>query len=267
MHITRAHGSQSAQRSDWAPLKGKSVAILPDNDQPGFRYADTVAHILTGLGCRVKIVHLAGLPEGGDIVDFIDARDSCDSDDLRRMIEEIVAATPQWQPAKASDGCETLQWQPFPVEVLPEPVGLFVAKGARAIGCDPSYIALPLLSGLASAIGNTRCIQLKRGWSEPAIVWTAIVGESGTLKTPAFKPAMKPIRDRQDRALKRYAEALASYESDVLRYEKELGEWKRKRKDAGDPPEKPQPPHAERCIVSDTTIEALAPLLLANPRG
>ncbi len=38
-------------------------------------------------------------------------------------------------------------------------------------------------------------------------------------------------------------------------------------KTADDPPEKPETPQAERCVVSDTTVEALAPLLLANPRG
>ena len=62
-------------------------------------------------------------------------------------------------------------WRPFPVEVLPEPVRSFVSAGAKAIGCDPSYIALTALVALASAIGNSRSIQLKRGWIEPAILW------------------------------------------------------------------------------------------------
>src|SRR3970282_2004204 len=31
--------------------------------------------------------------------------------------------------------------------------------------------------------------------------------------------------------------------------------------------EQPMSPEADRCVVSDTTVEALAPLLLANPRG
>jgi len=40
-------------------------------------------------------------------------------------------------------------FHPFPVEVLPVPIRSFVAKGAQAIGCGPSYIALPILSALA----------------------------------------------------------------------------------------------------------------------
>lgn len=160
---------------------------------------------------------------------------------------------------------------PFPVEALPEPVRSFVRDGAAAIGCDASYVALPMLSGLASAIGNTHRIELKRGWPEAAIAWTAIVGESGTMKTPAFKLAMKAIRKAQDRAWKEYEAALADWEAQNLRYDAELHGWKtqatKKDCDAGDPPEKPTPPIARRYIVSDTTIEALAPILLGNPRG
>ena len=155
---------------------------------------------------------------------------------------------------------------PFPVEVLPEPVRGFVANSSTAIGCDSSFVALPLLSALAAAIGNTRRIQLKRGWAEPCIVWTAIVGESGTLKTPAYKLVLQLLRDLQGKAMKEYAAAQQAYDTELLHYEKELAAWKRS-KSGGEPPAKPEPPHAERMVVSDITIEALAPILLNNPRG
>jgi hypothetical protein len=70
-------------------------------------------------------------------------------------------------------------WQPFPVAALPEPARGYADAASRAIGCDPSYVALPLLAALASAIGNRRTIRLKRGWTEPAVLWTVLVGESG----------------------------------------------------------------------------------------
>ncbi len=78
---------------------------------------------------------------------------------------------------------------------------------------------------------------------------------------------MRPVRDRQRKALERYAEALKLYEADLARWEKEMAAWKRAKEPVGDPPAKPEPPQAERSIVSDTTVEALAPILLANPRG
>ena len=189
--------------------------------------------------------------------------------DLRVKYEPVAGtksrSTASAAPKKAAPAVDP--FEPFPVEVLPEPVQSFVRDGAEAIGCAPSYVALPMLSGLASAIGNTRVIQLKPTWSEPAIIWTAIVGESGTMKTPAFKLVIRPIRERQGKALKRHAEEMAEYELEFARYEKALADWRRDKKTGGDPPERPQPPEAERFVVSDTTVEALAPLLLANPMG
>ena len=60
---------------------------------------------------------------------------------------------------------------------------------------------------------------------------------------------------------------MRDYEAELAHYEKALAEWKRDKNTTGEPPTKPEAPQAERCIVSDTTVEALAPLLLANPRG
>ncbi|MFO0815927.1 MAG: YfjI family protein [Gemmatales bacterium] len=134
-----------------------------------------------------------------------------------------------------------------------------------------SYVVLPLLSALASAIGNTHRIELKRGWTEPPIVWTVAVGESGTLKTPPFKLAMKIIRKAETQAFKEYAAAKKEWESEYIRYEAELAGWKRRaasgKGNAGNLPEKPTPPISRRHIVSDPTVESLAPILLGNPRG
>lgn len=158
-------------------------------------------------------------------------------------------------------------FQPFPTEALPQPIGTFVESASKAIGCDSSFVALPLLSVLAAAIGNTRRIQLKRGWFAPPIIWTAVVGESGTMKTPAFQLVMKPIENRQRQALEQNAEAMKGFEDEMARYEKHLAEWKKDKKNDGEPPRKPMRPKAARCLVKDTTVEALAPILMDNPRG
>jgi len=148
---------------------------------------------------------------------------------------------------------------PFPTHTLPEPVRSYITDGARAIGCDPSYIALPVLSSLASAIGNARNIQLKRTWNEPAILWTAIIGESGTAKSPALQLALRPIRSIQARHMQENAEALKAWE-------REHEQWERAPKGKGRPSE-PLRPLCERVCTDDATIEAIAVLLQQNPRG
>ncbi len=269
MATTSPHGSQSAGSADWSPLAGKEIVILPDNDTAGRKYASDVINLLAKLSPAptVKVLELDDLPPGGDAFDFIESYRSAGvlTDKQVRAHLEIWAdrIAPVETDASVPD---SEKFQPFPVSVLPEPLCSFVASSATAIGCDASYIALPLLAALAAAIGNTRRIQLKRGWSEPAIVWAVIVGESGTQKTPAFRLVLQPLRDLQARAMKAHAAALDTHEAELLRFEKRLAEWKRSKSNT-DPPSKPEPPAAARMIVSDTTVEALAPILLANPRG
>lgn len=122
--------------------------------------------------------------------------------------------------------------RPFPTVALPEAVRGLVTAGAAAIGCDPAYIALPLLAVLGAAIGNSRRIRLKKAWTEPAIVWTAIVGNSGTVKSPALDLALRPVRALQ-------AKSFAF-----------MGKT---------------PP--TRYLTNDATIEAIAGLLQKQPRG
>jgi len=63
-----------------------------------------------------------------------------------------------------------------------------------------------------------------------------------------------------------HAEAMATHGVDMLHYERELAAW-RKSKGDGEPPERPVEPAAARYWTDDATLEALAWLLLQNPRG
>lgn len=175
-------------------------------------------------------------------------------------------ATSSLAPRPAKRVRKALNYQPFPTGALPEPLRSYVRGSASAIGCDDAYVALPLLAGVGSAIGNTRRLRLKRGWYEPPILWTANVGDSGSQKTPAFKAATAPIQELQKQALKKHAQELEEFEPVRLAYEKELAKWKRL-KTEDPPPQEPPEPIAERYFCADTTIEALAPLLVNRWRG
>ncbi|TVQ32987.1 MAG: DUF3987 domain-containing protein [Phycisphaeraceae bacterium] len=266
---TSAGGACGAAKSDWSPLAGKDVVILPDNDESGENYADNVVDLVLGAGARsVRVAYLAdlwpGIPFGGDMADFIEERDSRSDEDIRLEIESLVSRSQPIRPNSPP------RFKPFPVDAIPEPVRSLVAAGAAAIGCEPSFVALPMLSALAGAIGNARCIMLKRGWTEPAILWTAIVGESGTQKTPAFKLAVKPVRSRQHQLMKEHAEALKTWEEESARHEAAMNAWKKKASSSDnseDPPEAPAKPSCQRTWIEDCTTEALAMLLQENPRG
>ncbi len=65
--MASAGGSNSGAvaKTNWSPLAGHPVVILPDYDKPGQKYAKAVATKLHELGCTVKIVHLPDLPPKG----------------------------------------------------------------------------------------------------------------------------------------------------------------------------------------------------------
>ncbi len=155
-------------------------------------------------------------------------------------------------------------YRPFPVEALPEPIAEYVRQGAVALGCDPAYLALPALSVAASAIGNTRSVRLKGTWFEPSIVWGAIVGDSGTLKSPAYLSAVSHLIRSQKRLHKEFKVKQAEYANELFAYESAKSKAKKGGPNPGDPP---VPPIHHRVVCSDTTIEKLAEILEDNPRG
>lgn len=265
---TSAHGSKSAGQSDWSPLAGRDVVVLPDHDDPGERYADDVARLAMAAGAKsVRVARLAELwaemPKGGDMADFVEHRGG-DVDAIRAEVETLAGKA---EPESVALGAPAIpKYVPFPVDVLPEPIRSFVMEAAKSIGCDPANVALPLLSALASAIGNTHRIELKNGWTEPAIVWTSIVAESGAKKSPPIERAVAQVRKRQHAAMKRHAEAMKKHAEALTLYERDLARWKKSKSD-DPPPAKPDVPIAERCWTDDATTEAVAALLQQNPRG
>lgn len=157
-------------------------------------------------------------------------------------------------------------YRPFPTHVLPRVLARFVREAAASIGCDESFVALPMLAGLAGMIGNTRRARIKFDWSEPAVLWTVIVAESGARKSPPIDKALRPVHDMQ-------AEAMKEFNNRLIEYKLNLEEHRRKMKAyhadgaEGEPPREPEKPVPKRIVVEDITTEALADRLANAPRG
>jgi hypothetical protein len=266
---TSPHGSASAAKSDWSPLAGKECIVLPDNDDAGRRYAQDVERLLKMLAPTptVKIVELPDLPLHGDAVEYIDSRRAAGQKD-EAIRDGLISLASAAEPIDLDRPAPlAMEFLPFPVDVMPSLVTEYINTVAGSIGCDQSFVAVPLLAVFAAAIGNSRRIQLKLGWDEPSILWTVIVGESGTQKTPAFRIVLRPLRELQSKAMREHAEIVERYRRKLLECEKDLACWKRSKDKVSDPPEKPEEPQPKRFLVSDTTVEALALLLSENRRG
>jgi hypothetical protein len=70
-------------------LHDRDVVVLPDNDQAGREHASTIASSLHGTARSVRIVQLPGLPEKGDISDWLDQGHSA------QELEDLVEQAPE----------------------------------------------------------------------------------------------------------------------------------------------------------------------------
>ena len=165
----------------------------------------------------------------------------------------------------------------FPTSEIDPLLRDYIERASVGAGVTFAHVAVPLLSIASGTVGTARRIQASRGWIEPLSVWCALVGFSGTGKTPGIgvtKRALTEIeRNRKDKlsALEREHETRA--EAAKAAHKK----WLKDVEEAivaGLPPP-PMPPSAgkigpfvaPRIYVTDLTIERIAVLLQARPAG
>lgn len=239
-------------------LRGRHVVLLPDDDEPGRKHMATIARSLLGVAASVRLVELPDLPEKGDVSDWLDAGGT------REALIALVKAT---EPMTADDLANpsylhnssghpaTLDVPPFPVDVLPDALSRYVEEGAAAIGVPTDMIALPLLAFAAGTIGNSRAVLVKAGWLERPILWLAVVGAPGTGKSPALSHAQQPISALQTTAWDRHTAELSQWEANSAAAKEAKG----------DGILQPTKPVLEHYFSTDTTTEALAPMLHASP--
>jgi hypothetical protein len=156
----------------------------------------------------------------------------------------------------------------FPTVAMPKVLHPLIDSASASIICPKDYIAIPLLTTLAGSIGRTYELLVKPGWYESTALWTVGVGKPGTAKSPGLKTAIKGVYEIQNRYIEEYQEQRKQYETGYKLYKKQLKKWERS--GGGDGitlPAEPEKPIRRRTNVSDATVEALAPIMLDNPRG
>ena len=176
----------------------------------------------------------------------------------------------------------------FPGEALSVPCQAWVERAAHGAGATPAHVAVPLLGIASSLIGTARRVMASRSWTQPMTNWTAVVGFSGTSKTPgidASKRALSQIeRDRRSKI----DDLRCAHEGRVEAAKAARALWKQEVERAAEgkvvsldeyrntvtsepvmpaAAADPGPFVAPRLYVSNVTIERLAVLLQARPQG
>ena len=138
------------------------------------------------------------------------------------------------------------QYQPFPVELLPDVVQQYVAEHSAAIGIDAAFIAVPMLPCLAALIGNSRQAFIKRGFTQPSIIWAVTIGDVSRGKTPGWMAGTAPADAIEHRLHQWMHQTKQTYQQQLQEFE--LG--KRESKPA-------KPDTSMQLVVNDFTMETL----------
>ena len=141
-------------------------------------------------------------------------------------------------------------------------------------------IANPLLSALSTVAGGINNIELKPGWVEPLILWTMVVADSGSKKSPAFKAALAPLEaiesELEEQNLERKQESKIAQrvsESDLAIWQSKMRESSKPKKGQSVTPFKELPPvepddYMDKSVIcTDVTIESLGKILNFNKNG
>ena len=212
--VTCANGAQSPHKSDWSPMKGRTVVLLPDHDDDGKKFAESVNQELTGLGCTVSVVELPGLKDGEDIEQWRDAHGDDAAAALRSLIESSLDPLPipdsMTMLDKAVAWCDQHQGREFvglPCGVLPKLDrmldgfrGLVILSGAP--GCGKTTMVLQGAIGVATQNPDAAVLVVSCEMSRQELMHRLLCMHSdGRLDWAALVKGQGISREERERAI------------------------------------------------------------------
>ncbi len=83
----------------------------------------------------------------------------------------------------------------MPEGVFPPAIESFAVARAEQMGVDPGGLAMAALTVCAAAIPDNIALKMKRheSWKESARIWTMVIGDPSTRKSPLIKAASAPL--------------------------------------------------------------------------
>ncbi|MDO9213448.1 MAG: DUF3987 domain-containing protein [Methylococcales bacterium] len=239
--VTSLGGSNAAKQTDWTPLNGfKLVYLLPDNDEAGEHYAQDVYRALAALESppTVKILRLAGLPDGGDIVDWLQCRlykwngytpvaenfHTLFKEQLKEQLQKAELVPDSWKLTNPPVN-EVSHWEQNPIEIniklkavipfdfnlLPDSLTPWVGDIALRMQCPPDYVAVAAMVALSAVVGKKGMVmpREKDNWEVCPNLWGLNIGRPSAMKSPASSEGIKPLQRLEIEAKDAFHEAMA----------------------------------------------------------
>jgi len=252
-------------------LRGRHVAVLPDNGDAGQQHARSVAVSLHGVAASIKVLQLPGLPAKGDVSDWLDAGGD------RQQLLKLVQASPVWDPAAEPwpdiEPLNDVKLPAFPVNALTPVLREWVKAEAHATQTPPAMAGLLALAVCSAAIARRVTVQPRPGWNEPVNLFVAVLMEPASRKSAVFSDACQPLEEYEAEIVEDARPDVERAQSEDRQDQARLKKLERLAVDKDDQQARQQaadlaaelsgklPPVLPKLIVSDTTTERLAMLL------
>lgn len=169
---------------------------------------------------------------------------------------------------------------PFDPELLPQALRGWIVDIAERMQCPPDFPAVGVITALSGLIGARAVVAPKQhdDWRVVPNLWGLIVGRPGVMKSPALGEALKPLHRLESTEREQWQAAHEAWELDtkVAELAGKANEKQAAAVAAKDPAkarallaptDQPSEPTMRRYVVNDSTVEALADLLVENPWG
>lgn len=183
----------------------------------------------------------------------------------------------EWPRANLEIGNEIRAEAPtFPLRFLGEFWADFVTEAAAGACAPVDYVATPLLATVGAIIGNVRWPEVHQRWSEPPILWAAVVGTPSDGKSPALRQVEELLRSVERTLGRDHDDDLRRYEGEKAFAKAKRTEWEASIKgQAKNGTAQPMPadcvepvePVRPRFRVVDITPESAAAVAASQPRG
>jgi hypothetical protein len=146
---------------------------------------------------------------------------------------------------------------PFPIAVFPKKVIDFINSSSLTLNYPPDFTASAFLFLASLLNGNNYKLEVKPGYIANSIIWIAIVGEPGTVKSHPINTVLDPIRSIDSDNYIKYAKERADYERAMM---------EQKDKKSGRPPDLVKP-RLNQYLLDDVTMEGVTTAHQHNSNG
>jgi hypothetical protein len=157
-----------------------------------------------------------------------------------------------------------------PLDALPKEWRDWVEKTSAGAGAPPAFMLLGLFAAAAGVCGAGFEVRIGAKWTEPLVLWLMMVALPSSGKSPALAAMRQLLTSIESRLRNENLNRQTNYNADLLAMEMAKVAHKKGRKEQKPlppVPPKPEKPQHLQLAIGNTTIEALAAALMANPRG